>query len=414
MIVKRTTLLLVLAAVVAVVAFLPAVAMANNAIHGNYVMNTDACAGCHRAHTAPSSITWQDADNQTKSALLLSTATNMQDFCYLCHDNTSTGADTNVEGGYYRGTTQGTPGARLLGGLFGVPDGLGGTQDPDTFQTVTSRHMISGGSWRAWGGGVYGSTSTVDATGNAIGFLGTGDFIPMDCATCHDPHGSSNYRILKDRVYGVAVGGYDGGTLGSYDPTPTPYVWSAEAGYPVGGFRLHTAYPTYFPDYTVPQYAKPADGDPTKGMSGWCVGCHTVYMSTESTYNAGDNYGLVTRYRHAMNVPLSNFKPVSRSLIITTLPDTVPLAHGITAGTGGDERGATVNTDNDWLDCMTCHVAHGTTAVMTGYADVADATNPVPNTGGGGVPPSTDNGAGHMSSLLRLDNRSACELCHNK
>ena len=55
---KKLALTLVLAA--AVFLLVPAAAFANFAIHGNYVTDTDACAGCHRAHTSVSSITWTD------------------------------------------------------------------------------------------------------------------------------------------------------------------------------------------------------------------------------------------------------------------------------------------------------------------------------------------------------------------
>ena len=53
---KRLFSVLVLVALAALA--LPTVAFANFAIHGNYVTDTDACAGCHRAHTSVSTITW--------------------------------------------------------------------------------------------------------------------------------------------------------------------------------------------------------------------------------------------------------------------------------------------------------------------------------------------------------------------
>lgn len=76
----------------------PTLAFANFAIHGNYVQDTDACAGCHRAHTSVSSITWTDKyDGTTQhSALLVSSATEIWEFCYACHGADAQGADTNV------------------------------------------------------------------------------------------------------------------------------------------------------------------------------------------------------------------------------------------------------------------------------------------------------------------------------
>ncbi len=384
---------LVVLGVLAAIMLVPGVAWANFGVHGNYTMNTDACAGCHRTHTAVSSITWEAAPGDDRSALLLSTATELWQFCYVCHDAAGQGADTNVQEGVYEGTLYGTQGAILNSGGF---ESLGPT-------ATTSTHMYTGASWGAYGGGLY-AQGSVGATGNAIGQVGTGNLIKMSCGSCHDPHGSSNYRILRDYVNGNRVGGYYDA---SYDPTPTPFVKSTEVGYPSAGFRLHTAYPAYVPNYTRPMYAKgetdtvymPGVPGDVKGMSGWCVGCHSTYLDTSSLYNANDRYGLLTRYRHAMNVDLQNYLG-PRALIITDLP--LPLAHDMS------EVGTPVNRDTDWIECLTCHRAHGTAAVMTGYANVADSTDPLPDSGSGGVEPAGD------SALLRGDNRYVCEVCHNK
>ncbi len=395
---KKTTILLLIATAVALmVTVTPGVAMANFAIHGNYVMDTEACAGCHRAHTAVSSITWTNSDTvpQQKNALLISTASETYQLCYVCHDSAGQGADTDVQSGVYRGTLYGTPNATLNGGGF---DSVGGV-------AVTSKHIETGASWAAYGGGNYGvPIGSVLATGNAVGQVGTGNLIKMGCDTCHDPHGSSNYRILKDNVNGVTVGGYSGDE-NTPDPNPNPFVISAEVGYPIGGFRLHQPYTTYKPNFTTAQYAKGPGNDPTKGMSAWCSGCHTAYLTQDSVggtvYNANDRYGLTTRHRHPINVALSNFKPVSRALVIGGT-NTLPLDHD------ASEAGGITNQSSDWIECLTCHAAHGSSAVMTGFANVVDSTNPQKDTGGGGVAP-TDH-----SALLRLNNRGVCEVCHNK
>ena len=168
------------------------------------------------------------------------------------------------------------------------------------------------------------------------GTTGTGSPIVMDCGTCHDPHGSSNYRLLKDIVYGVSVGGYDPTAPGATatSPTPTPFVISDEAGYPTGGFALHTEYPGYTPNYTTAQYAQAPGGDTTKGMSGWCAGCHTAYVSVDSTYNAGDGSGTLERHRHEVNVPLSTFNgPLSIAATAVTLPLDHPVSSRATCTT---------------------------------------------------------------------------------
>lgn len=411
---RKRTLLLVALASLLVVVLTPGVAMANFSIHGGYSMDTDACAGCHRAHTAASSITWTRTDASSGSALLISTASEIYQFCYTCHDSVSLGADTNVETGIYEGTLYGDSFQPLNGGGF----------DGALFPT---QHMYTGSSWYAYGGAT---------DNNLIGQLQDGQpvattQIEMSCSTCHDVHGSSNYRLLKDVVNGRTVGGYDG-SVDPENPTPTPWVISAEPGYPTTGWLLHEPgalqVAGYTPNYTDPMYAKAPGGDTTKGMSGWCAACHVqyhepvvqplspqggAYVDTSGTplnadetlvwtvgegYDSNDGFGAVVRHRHPTNVPLANYLGV-RSLIITDQP--LPLAHD---GNGD----VAVNSASDWMDCMTCHVAHGSSVTMTGYADIADATNPEPNSGTGGVPPTDGN------ALLRMDNRGVCENCHNK
>ena len=403
MTVKKIATILLFAAAALAVLLVPAIALANNGPHGGYLADSEACAGCHRAHTAPSSVTWVDSKQQVKSALLLSDSSEVYLECLACHDSTSQGADTNVLDGVYEGTKYGTTNANLISGAFGREDAsLGrGTLWDGQNNMVTSTHTMNGQSWGAWGGGAFGSTSTssVDASGNYPATLGTGAKIVMDCGTCHDPHGSSNYRILKDVVYGVSVGGYTGT---STDPNPTPYVISKEVGYPIGGFRLHTTFDAYIPNYTKAQYSVAPGGDATKGMTGWCIGCHTTYATKTSQYDAGDGFGFVDRHRHPMNVPLSNFAG-PRSLIVTDLPAPIALAHNT------DANGAVTNSSSDWIECLTCHNAHGASTVMTGWANVADPANdPQANSGLGGTPPTND------SALLKMDNRGVCEACHNE
>ena len=55
--------------------------------------------------------------------------------------------------------------------------------------------MYTGASWFAYGGAT---------TPDILGDLKDGPpQIEMSCSTCHDVHGSSNYRLLKDVVNGT-------------------------------------------------------------------------------------------------------------------------------------------------------------------------------------------------------------------
>jgi len=167
-------LLFVSLLVVAMMLIIGSVASANGGPHGNYTATTDACAGCHRAHTATS-------DN-----LLMADST--YDLCVSCHGASGTGANTNVDDGVYvdgraPSKSDNTPdGAALLGGGFVNYAGA----------AVTSTHDPTGVENQAWG------------AGNERGVLAAiAD--PLDCASCHDPHGSPNYRIIKEEINGVSV-----------------------------------------------------------------------------------------------------------------------------------------------------------------------------------------------------------------
>jgi cytochrome c553 len=421
------------------------VASANFGVHGGYLADTDYCGGCHRTHTALSGITWSTATGETRTALLISTATLIVDFCYTCHGAGAQGAATDVEGGIFDSSPT-SPNESNLGGILNA----GGFSDIGGLgKTVTSSHIINSTTGTAWGEGTS----------------GPGTAIRLDCTSCHDPHGSSNYRSLKDYVNGHKVGGYLGDFRTNPNPDPDPWVVANEVGYPQEGFRLHTVYDgvtpnyngqvfaQYRPDYTTGRYARAVDGpdadtspDRDRGISGWCIACHEQYATkagvidivigpggskswgaedTSTAYNAGDQFGAVVRHRHPVNAPLSNWYvggveangPIGdRALVynqsvwqtsFTNGPAYVdlPLEHNPATESQGSAQTYTID---DYIGCLTCHRAHGTDAVMTGYANVADSSSPQPDSGAGGVPPVGD------SALLRADNRGVCERCHNK
>ena len=308
-------------------------------------------------------MTWTDLQGGQKSALLISASTSMTDFCYACHGDGAPGAGTNVQSGYFEGGnstgTNSVAGATLNGGGFEHIGSLGGT-------TVMSSHNVSGLSSEAlvrWGY-VNGATSDLSAMG------------AFTCTDCHDPHGSSNYRILKDVVNGQTVGGYVG-----TDNTPNPWVISNEAGYPEGGFKKGTAgmadIAAYKPNYTSAQYAKNVAS--TKSTSAWCAACHTVYSELDSTYNYGTTLGgtaASTMYhRHPVDVALSvGTGGVEDRALVTQLVDDPGLtarrwATGrIATGFSYSTRCAEIWDERGNMSCLTCHRAHGTAAVMTGWA----------------------------------------------
>jgi len=322
---KKVKFLSILIVAFAVLFLMSGIAQANYAIHGGYLADTDACAGCHRAHTATSAVTWIDNAGSRRSALLVGPpTTQVYIFCYVCHSSGAPGAATDVEGGVLDSTS---PGGAVEGAnatdMSAINDTLNGggfeLLGNDLTRPTTSTHEVKGAAWQAWG-----------KDENVAGY------IFMDCVSCHDPHGSSNYRILKDYVNGHWVGGYQGGaapsgsnhsnaaTIGGVDPDPLPFVISNETGYPLkgspvpagtptgvgsssmaaaptNGFRLHRQYNNgnlvpgdhnggyeYLPAYTTARYARGENAtmvnqyDSNKGMSAWCSACHENYMARTS------------------------------------------------------------------------------------------------------------------------------------
>jgi len=428
---KKIAWILIAAAMVAAVA-VPGVALANNGPHGGYVADTDLCAQCHRAHTAPSTLTWTDNQSAQKNALLVSESDTTLGFCRACHDNDSQGADTNVIGGVYEGNKYGDPGKGLISGAFGGENlSVSTTALVDAADhVVTSQHITNDRPWSAFGGGLAGDPDPSHATGDNFPWPpGGGNKIVMSCTTCHDPHGSSNYRILKDVVNGVTVGGYTtpsspgtdtfGQAWSAQNPQPTPFVISDEEGFPQGGFQLHVSYAdTYKPNYTKAQYAKAPANNTGKGMTGWCAGCHTTYLVGDgtpvtvdgittvpngSTYDSGDALHSVVRHRHPLNVELASY--TGTSTMITDISLGLPLDHDKSEQKTADLGSGVHNSKSDWIECLTCHNAHGTTATMSGYADFTTLTTNDP--GYRGTLPD-------YSNLLKMNNRGVCEACHNK
>jgi len=391
---KKVRFLSILVVAFAVLFLMSGIAQANFAIHGGYLADTDACAGCHRAHTATSAVTWIDNAGARRSALLVGPpTTQVYIFCYVCHSSGAPGAATDVEGGVLDSTS---PGGALEGAnstdMTALNDTLNGggfeLLGNDLTRPTTSTHEVKGAAWQAWG-----------KDENAAGY------IFMDCVSCHDPHGSSNYRILKDYVNGHWVGGYQGSsstsTIAATDPDPLPFVISNERGYPLkgapvpastpsgshsttvtppdassqmlaaptNGFRLHRRYNDgdlinengnplgynggyeYMPSYTIARYARGENApminqyDSNKGMSAWCCACHENYMArTSVSLWALGREGLGTE--NAGNPGLVPVDPVTGTVSGTTSVLTTVLAEDLTP----DETDITVEDASGFPD----------------------------------------------------------------
>ncbi len=253
--------------------------------HGGYTATTDGCAGCHRAHTA-------NGPN-------LLTDSSTYDLCMTCHGAAGTGANTNVDDGIYLSSRDDDAG-NTDHGAANTPDNaplLGGGFVSYRGTAVTSSHDPAGLETAAWGNGV-----TRGLTSDLVEGL--------SCASCHDPHGSSNYRIINEEINGNAV------SVAQVDEADK--------------------------DYDSEQWGA--------GISSICAACHDAYHQTAAGQGSIPDGG---SYTHRVDMPY-RYRGNDN-------PETV--------GYGGHTLPLAESGSGDLVVCMTCHLPHGTSAQMSGIAD---------------------------------------------
>jgi len=120
------------------------------------------------------------------------------------------------------------------------------------------------------------------------------------------------------------------------------------------------------------------------------------------------------RHFHPVDQTMANGYGPTKTLpaTVTADQDWVPLEQAQSGGTGFQDN---------YMGCMTCHRAHGSSTVMTGWAASHLETNtlglwtPVQD-GVPGVNPAKQVPGGSptagSSALLRTNNRGVCERCH--
>jgi predicted CXXCH cytochrome family protein len=353
---------------------------------GVSTLTADSCAGCHRAHTA-------------QGPMLLS-APDENALCLTCHGTTGIGATTDVmTGAQYRAPlTVDATNARsgpLLGALRS-----GGFDQARIDSANPARILQSVFAYRQWAKVGVGAAQNVTsahlnlpenalsapraAWGNGALNSGAGPIVSLGCASCHNPHGNGQYRILNP-VPKV--------TTGTISAVATPGVTVTDAALPPAGdarnytviqvkgpsYQLNAsqvAYPATSGDYwhvRVPWNSPSAADDAPNGLpvtfntqiTAWCTACHSRYYSTAAYAPSGDDLYV---YRH---------QTVANQA------------------------------------CTTCHVAHGSNARMAGTFSAAQPfPDGTPKTYT--IPTATDPvGLTGDSRLLKVDNRGTCQLCHD-
>ncbi|MDY6836038.1 MAG: cytochrome c3 family protein [Chloroflexota bacterium] len=367
---------------------------------GGFGTTPDACAGCHRAHTA-------------KGDYLLTVNASRTNFCYSCHES-GTGAYTDVANGIYLGSWDGgTTNDGLRGGGFEMAkmdtDLVGGPSASPL--TATSWHNTS-------------DTGTVWGSNDTLPDGGAGDVRDFECTNCHNPHGNGWYRLLRPRpgitfdpelttiVPPVEVPNEDGNYTITYDSDGYRQVWSNEIGSDADAGEWD---PVGYNESTIMELGE------------WCTTCHIMYFADENSGTTDSGHDTF-HYRHwtidqpdvyyCENCHAEFFDPdgsatnghvdavgphYSGEGVFSECADCHP-----TYPYGNDTPyTCLVCHNNDYApahidSCFACHVAHGTSATMGVYS----GTVPWPD---GTTSPSGN----ERSSLLWVDNRGVCTQCHN-
>jgi predicted CXXCH cytochrome family protein len=258
-------------------------ALASGGPHEDYFLEDNNCAACHRANTTIGTTSLIAADVTT--------------LCLSCH-GAGLGANTNVADGIYLSTRDDAAANKNIGAA-NTPDGaplLGGGFNSYNGLPVTSAHGPTAGPLAHGNDGVRGQLATlIDGS--------------VTCISCHDPHNSDNYRLLRETINGhpVSVAQVDEGAQKDYDSEQ----WGA-------------------------------------GTSSLCAACHGAYHV--STASSGSDVTLLAPggYTHRVDMPYNygnNVNPETEGFAGYHLP----LAQ---SGTG------------DQVVCMTCHLPHGTSVQM--------------------------------------------------
>ncbi len=470
-------LLIALALSLGLLAVLAFTVVADNGPHGGAAFSngsTDACAGCHRIHSAKS------ADG------MLLVAGDVYALCTSCHDGT--GAYTNVVDGYYTKTswntvshgtaptyTQGTQDLGLYGGGFVNARMLHTYNGRNAYTlaalptgaAVNDAHSVGQGTFTALGT-TWGAGNVVTPTVNTGRVLTA----QLECTDCHDPHGNAgraggvytgtvttSYRLLRfnptgsqgyeattgpSAAYFAKAGTTQSGTNGGVYVTDSAIKWYtpntvAATDPTVQAYRTRWDGTKYSPWQIVIVGA----GDYVGRSNMYMLPSVSAYVSTGAVKDAAGNTllasGVTGMYTCLSSVSSGTLPTLPSAPIATATAGSTYYSCGSVTGTAFTNKTA---HDNLGLWCATCHDRYlapggnGNTAplgsrtnasgdayymyrhVSTGTYTCVDchtahgSSSAVYAQNGTNYSASATLNTAHPSDMLKLDNRGICIRCH--
>lgn len=427
---KKYLIALVLGLVL-LLALATTIALADNGPHGGFTANTDACAGCHRIHSAKSS----DGMLLVESDIYL--------LCTSCHDGS--GAYTNVvdgtyaSGSYAVGTAnQGEANYPLFGGGFvnakmahvGTLNNFYSGSLASASQAVTSKHKVDGATaGTVYGAGDYNASVSID-NGKAN--------LTLECTSCHNPHGKAGKTgnlttgspLASYRLLDFTPVGSDG-----YEVSGSPAWWTGptKAGITVPDVAtkyytpnddialdpsvafwssrwdgtMQTPYTAYIQgpaDMAGRTYVYKRPAATASGVYGGSMtSCADLSTGTPGVYDAGVDLPTspVTACGAATGTTFDNTGSLDElSLFCAQCHDRYAASSARTTDSGDAIFMFRHTSASGSVPCVVCHNAHGTSSVMT-TSLAQNATFVTP-----GADPTTN------SYLLKMDNRALCVDCH--
>lgn len=275
-----------------------------------------ACSTCHVMHNSESG-----PGPGSGSAYLLTEST-ASDLCLNCHASSS----GSVLGGdpltpfpeYGAGNFIFLLEDNLNDGPDGWTNPLGGHTAGHNIQ-APGHGLASDGSWQVSPGGQFPAWQ-------------------LGCTSCHDPHGTDNFRLLR------GVGALPG--TAAVFTYPAPEAVGLELGGPPEANDRHSAY--------------------RQGMSRWCANCHASYLN--------DHQGL-GNFEHPTDEIMTGEILLQYNMYNGTAdPQGGQLATAYLAPVPFEDRDNT--TDRTFgasitsrLTCLTCHRAHASSGPRSGRWD---------------------------------------------